>query len=503
MSRQPNASAAIIPLGTTALEKPNPLVEEINFVKIEGRYFCFDRRALPKRKGLLKYRDGHRGLIIELNDRFGHPGPLAYKIAQSVFRKITEEGTPFPGTVSFGKREIGRWIGRDFFGGRDSQEIYHAIRQLEDTRISLVLYDSNDKVIGNPLNFRFFIDTAFIGEGTSIDAMRLSATKLTVHPVIIESMRHNHFVIFNWDRLWSLEPLTAALYKRLYIHLSNLYENHYDKTSLRFEKDYAQMCSEWLGGLAVQKHKSRITQQLAPHVDALATAGLLRSATIERKADGDGFKVAFRPGKEFFVDYEHFYKRTKARVLQFQHSADRCEIQKPIELAAYFYKRLKGVDALETSIFSRKDTDFLRQLETQLGDENVRDLIDYAITEAPKTQFAMQTVHALKTYLPAWQAEKDKRALTRERNRIEEQKREQERVQQQYEQFVDTEIHHYLDSLLPEEHAALTTRARLQAEKDHPKASPAYRIALRIAERRMLLEAHSVPSFEDWRQSRS
>ncbi len=503
MTTPSETTTEIVPIAANELEKPNQLLEELNFVKIEGRYFCFDHRGLQNRKGVFEYRDGNRGLVVELNDRFGHPGPLAYKIVQSVFRKITEEGAPFPGTVSFSKRELGRWIGRDLFGGRDSKDIYKAIRQLEDTRISLVLYGEKGNVVGNPLNFRFLIDTAFIGEGMSIDAMHLSATKLTVHPIIVESMRQNHFVIFNWDRLSLLEPLTAALYKRLYLHFSNLYENQYDRASLRFEKDYEQMCGEWLGGLAVQKYKSRITQQLEPHLKILLDRGLLRSATVEKRADGNGFKISFRPGRDFFVDYEHFYHRSKVRVLQFQHTSDQFQIQKPLELAAYFYKRLKGVDTLETNIFSAKDTDFLRDIEAQFGDEGVRDLIDYAVAEAPKTKFAMQTVHAIKQYIPAWQAEKDKRATVRERQRLEAAKRAEEHKQLEYEQFIKAEIHYYIDSLSSEERASLTERAAALVDVKHPKGSPVYSISVRIAERQLIQEAHPLPSFEEWKTSRS
>lgn len=504
MAEQPRTttSAEVVPIAATPAEKPNQLLEELNFVKIEGRYFCFDPRAIPKRKGLLEYRDGNRGLVIELNDRFGHPGPLAYKIVQSVFRKITEEGAPFPGTVSFGKRELGRWIGRDIFGGRDSKDIYHAIRQLEDTRISLVLYGENNKVIGNPLNFRFLIDTAFIGEGASIDSMNLSATKLSVHPIIVESMRQNHFVVFNWDRLAQLEPLTAALYKRLYLHFSNLYENKYDRASLRFEKDYEQMCGEWLGGLAVHRHKSRIGQQLDPHLKTLIARGLLRSATIEKRSDGDGFKVSFRPGREFFEDYAYFYNRSKGRLLQFQHSTDRFHIQKPLELAAHFYKRLKGVESLDTNIFSAKDTDFLRELEEQFGDDGVRDLIDYAIAEAPKTKFAMQTVHAIRQYIPAWQAEKEQRAAAREQQRAADAQRTREREQAEYDEFVKAETHYYLDSLTPERRAELTTRAAEAVDAKYPPDSPLHKISVRIAENQLIREAHPLPTFEDWKKSR-
>ena len=71
---------------------------------------------------------------------------LAYKVLQAIFRKVTLEGKPYPDTVSFSYRELGRMIGRDVFGGRDAQQLYEAIRQLEDTKIEFFLYEIFAKV---------------------------------------------------------------------------------------------------------------------------------------------------------------------------------------------------------------------------------------------------------------------------------------------------------------------------------------------------------------------
>ena len=505
--QQSPTESNIVPLGVTPLAKPDPFLEELSFIKLEGRYFCFDRREITKRRsGIFEYRDGNRGIVVEPHPRFGHPGPLAYKIVQSVFRKITDEGSPFPATVSFSKRELGRWVGRDVFGGRDSKDIYNAIRQLEDTRISVALYGASGEVLDNPHNFRFLIDSAFKGTGKDIHSINLQAMKLVVNPLIIESMRQNHFVVFNWERLANLAPLSAVLYKRLYLVFSTLYENAHDRNSLRFEKDYEDMCGEWLGGLVVEKYKSTIAKQLATHFNLLIEKGLLRSAVIEKRADGERYKIAFRPGKEFFVDYENFYKRPKARLLQFQLTADRFDIQKPLELVEYFYKQVHGVDTLETKIFSPKDTDFIAELVEKFGDDGVQDFIDYAVAEAPKTKYDMKTVHALKTYLPAWQADKEKRAGAQARKQAERQKQAEARTLSEYESFAKMETHHYLDSLSPEARSQLTSRASTFAELEHPnqpKDSPVYRISLRIIERKLIEEANPLPTFEEWKKNRN
>ena len=97
------------------------------------------------RKGAIQYRDGKRGLVIEISERFGHPSIVACEVLQAVFRKVTLEGKPYPDTVALSYRELGRLVGRDIFGGRDSKDLYEAIRQFEDTKIELYLNNDQGK----------------------------------------------------------------------------------------------------------------------------------------------------------------------------------------------------------------------------------------------------------------------------------------------------------------------------------------------------------------------
>ena len=131
----------------------NALLEELNVVRIEGRYFCFDKNMLKKRPDLLRYRDGARGLVIE-SSRYGHPGVLAYKVLQAAFRKVTLEGRPFPDTISFTYRELARMMGRDIIGGSDTKDMFRAIRQLEDTKIGLVNQEGlkDDNITAPPID---------------------------------------------------------------------------------------------------------------------------------------------------------------------------------------------------------------------------------------------------------------------------------------------------------------------------------------------------------------
>ena len=116
------ASGSVVPFtGATALAKPDPFLEELNVVRLEGRYFSFDKHEAKKHTGIYEYRTGDRGIVIETNPRYGQPSIVAYKVLQAVFRKITLEGKPYPETVAFSYHELGRMIGRDIIGGTDSK----------------------------------------------------------------------------------------------------------------------------------------------------------------------------------------------------------------------------------------------------------------------------------------------------------------------------------------------------------------------------------------------
>ena len=104
------------------------------------------------------------------------------------------------------------------------------------------------------ISYSLIITSGLITEGTS-GKSRLQTLALHIHPLIMESMRRDHFIILNWPVIAEFPPLSATLYKRLYLHFSNLYQNKHDATSLSFEKDYAAICAEWFGGLKTMSYK--------------------------------------------------------------------------------------------------------------------------------------------------------------------------------------------------------------------------------------------------------
>ena len=492
-----NEAVAVI-----STNKIDPLLEELQVVRLEGRYFCFDRHEAKNRKGTLQYRDGSRGLLIEVSERYGHPSLLAYKVLQAIFRKVTLEGKPYPDTVSFSYRELGRMIGRDVFGGRDAQQLYEAIRQLEDTKIEFFLYNSDNKTYRS-FRFNLIISSGFIGRGEITAPTGLKAAALTLHPVIMDSMRRGHFAIFNWARLEPMDPLSAALYKRLYLHFSNLYEEHYSRGNLKLEKDYETLCQEWLGGLKPERYKSRISQQLGKHLTLLRENGLLRSATIEQKNSSDGFKLVFKPGNSFYQDYKLFYQGSKTRVLQFQQAADKSEIKVPIELVATFYKKLYKVENLDGQIFTEKDVEFAKHLINSIGADAFSDLIDFSLKEAPKTNFQIKNIRAIETYLPAWQATKERRKQEQDARKADNAKLHQERLLSEYEKFCQSQRFNYMAEASEEERATIQRLAEEEVRKDKTPDHPMYRLTIQLTEKSILSERCALPTFEQWLATRN
>jgi hypothetical protein len=90
-----------------------------------------------------------------------------------------------------------------------------------------------------------------------------------------------------------------VLYKRIFFHLSNIYQPNKGRSTLVIEKDYIDVCTEWLGGLKPEKYASRVLQQLGKHFEGLKATRLIRRYEVKTRADGKGLKLVFHPGEGF------------------------------------------------------------------------------------------------------------------------------------------------------------------------------------------------------------
>ena len=397
-----------------SLLEPDRLFNEANLLRLEGRLFCFDPKEAGRRGGTPQtFQEKVRleevvkqPLIIDPNPKFGYPSPLAYKVLQAISKKLTEEGFPVPNNVSFSQRELARLIGRASFGGNASSQLYRAVMQLHSTRVQCSFYDKKSDQ-WSTASFYVLHEALFSGKKASIKACVVG-----VHPRIVESLNSKHYACINWNRLMSLEPIGMALYKRLFYHFSNVLHPRRSRDDLRFEKAYEDVCAEWLGGLKPERYRSKILQtQLGRHFEGLRATKLVRSIDIEKRANGDGFKLVALPGKGFFDDYDDFYIRQTQPQLRFRQAKALKEIQQPLELVAYFHKLLGH----EQHTFDEKETAYAARLLETYPLEAARDLIEYAVRAADETKFKMQVFGAIKGCIPRWEVDAEHRATERKR----------------------------------------------------------------------------------------
>src|SRR3954449_12596988 len=196
---------------STGLELKQRLAEEITILRIEGTLFCFDPREARRRDGtitrVLKHADGQeRPVTVDIHPRYGQPSVLAYKIVQAIFLKMTEEGYPYSNTVTFSQRELARLSGRDAWGGSTSQQLYHAMMQLQTTRIVCSIQNKETKE-HLEVNFYFLPETWFSKRDGSIKACMVK-----VADPIVQSLNRRHIAFFDLQKLRVSRPHRSPIW---------------------------------------------------------------------------------------------------------------------------------------------------------------------------------------------------------------------------------------------------------------------------------------------------
>jgi hypothetical protein len=376
-------------------------IEEVNILELEGYYFAPSRKpALVKQKPKSLRELYGQPLTISLSE-YGAPSELAYKVLQATFRKLTEQGPETDGVVLFSRRELASLIGKKSFGGNQSDQIFTALMQLRRTSISCAI-EFKDRVgekwekKARLIDFSMFPTVAFEGAPRG----RFARCVVQIDDKILRNLKNRYISYFNWERMQGLDMVGMMLYKRFFRHMANVYRDGMDKSRLVLEKDYEQVCAQWLG-LKPRTQLSRINEQLGKRLEALKACRLLRECRIEERARGQGFKIVAYAGAGFFTDYENIYRRRLPASLPALSGPE------PLVYLNDFHKQL-GHDLQE---FSPKEVDCMREMLTRYGDEGVRRFIAFGLKKVRETQFDIQWFGGLVTlYQGAWEAQERKRA---------------------------------------------------------------------------------------------
>lgn len=283
-------------------------------------------------------------ITIEPHPTYGYPSVLAYKLLQAIMKKLTEYGYPAPEYVSFSKRELAELCGHASFGGWQSQNLFRAAMQLNSTKV-WCSFSTRTTRTGRSLRSTSWIPACSPAGGQNPAVCVPPAS--SHHQVAQQSLQFLPQLRpdgrSGTDRRGAVQ---AAVF-----HFSNLYSKK-QSSDLIFTKDYAAICRTWLGDIKPERYKSLIvSNQLGRHLQALRQCGLIRSWEIRKNADKTGFNLSFSPGNGFFEDYHQFYAPHQQPPMLVRKTQDERTIQRPMELVAYFYRRLYQTDSVDEVIF--------------------------------------------------------------------------------------------------------------------------------------------------------
>jgi Replication initiator protein A len=399
---------------TTDAQRSDKLYIESNLLRIAGVLFCHDQKVAGKRTAQIELNAGvtEKHIIIRPDQKLGQPGPLAHKIFVALVKKHSDYGRPVRSEIHFTRREIGRLIGRKEWGGRDSEQLSRALHEIHYTFVTTHFKQPGGRFVEHS----FVIFPEILIERREFPSDPIEACTITLAEPIVRSLQDEHFTCLNHGLMQHLGTIGQAIYMRCFFHFANLYTGA-NRSRLAFPKRYDDICSEWLGGLALCAHRSVIERdQLGPHLKQLVGSGFLSSYDISKAKGRDGFVITFKPGHAFFDDYERFYRRRAQGELQWAFQADQRKIGAPLKLAYLFAEKRTGRPVASVAYVNSKDVETAKQFLTEITFEESPAFIEFALASAKKTGFDVQTLGGLRQYLAPFKAQQAAQALVHHTN---------------------------------------------------------------------------------------
>src|SRR3954453_4980773 len=380
-------------------QRSDKLYLENNLLRIAGALFCHDPKRAALRTGEIQLNAAspEKRITIRPDPTLGQPGQLAHKIFVALIKKHSDYGRPVSNEISFTRREIGRLIGRKEWGGKDSEQLSRALREIHYTFITTHFKETGGRFVEHSFNI---FPQVWI-ERREFESDPIEACTVTLAEPIVRSLRDDHFVCLNHALITQLGTIGQALYMRLFFHFANLYTS--PAQPLAFQKRYDDICAEWLGGLRVHPQRLIVEHnQLGPHLRQLVATGFLASYNIAKAKNAVGLVIAFTPGQGYYQDYDRFYRRHPRD--RAEPRPERQEIGDPLKLAYLFAEKRTGHKVSSIAFVNSKDVQTAKQLLTEITIEEAPVFLDFALDAAGRTNFNVQTLGGLRQYLAPYKA---------------------------------------------------------------------------------------------------
>jgi hypothetical protein len=478
-------------------QQAEPVYLESTLLRVFGVLFCHDPKRARNRTGKIEINRGvaEKGIEVRFDPEYAQPGPFAHKVAIAVIRKQSNFGRPARKAISFSQRELIRMTGRKNWGGRQSEELALALKQIRYSHV-LAHFKMNDRFVEH--DFSIFNEVLIERRASHTDP--IVACTIVIADPIIQSLNDKHFTCLNHALMQELGTIGAALYMRLFYHFATSYDGHHLERTV-FKKRYDDICTEWLGGITVLQHRSKILgEQLGTHLDQLVGTGFLRSYALTPAEGREGFVLTFRPGGRFKEDYQTFYTRRSVGEVRFTfHDEDR-SMGEPHRVAYLFMEKLTGRKPDATAYVSSKDVQTAKELLARVNLAQMPNFLDYALAEAGKTRFDLQTLGGVRQYLNGYLQARSRHAAARTVAGTRQSEQRQTRLRLDYDEYRRSEAQRLFDSLPPNEQAEIEAVARTKLSATRPVSDFMAPTLIRVEKLRLTVERNPgrVADFDQW-----
>ena len=188
-------------------QQAEPVYLESTLLRVFGVLFCHDPKRARSRTGKIEINRGvaEKGIAVRFDPEYAQPGPFAHKVAMAVIRKQSGFGRPAQKAISFSQRELIRMTGRKSMGGRQSEQLVLALKQIRYSHV-LAHFKQGDRFIEH--DFSIFNEVLIERRASPTDP--IVACTIVIADPIIQSLNDKHFTCLNHVLMQQLSTIGGA-----------------------------------------------------------------------------------------------------------------------------------------------------------------------------------------------------------------------------------------------------------------------------------------------------
>lgn len=359
-------------------------------------------------------RDNNRVTVqwtVLPHPKYGRPNYFDRDVYRAIQEIINRKGVMHGNLLAFSYREICRIMGLTY-SGKTAKDIKDSIRRIRATEVESrgafqLKGRSKEGEEDEWLTDTFSVFSRIIEKGQRLpDGSKAETGFIELGSWYVQSILRGYLKNLDLQYYFSL---SSPLARSFYSYLDVVFHALRDNPGSSFKKRYTEFCAELL--VTPQHYKSKVLKIFEPAIDALKATQFLRAFAIEDipGEKGDWYLI-FYPGDRFFYPDRFNPSQESFDFLlpKASRQADKQTKELPAEgmkesasyrLVMYFHERA-GRPSWKPK---KKEQNQAQNLIDQHGEEKCRAIVDFAFSEAPKTNYQMKFFGAILHFAEQYQ----------------------------------------------------------------------------------------------------